>query len=55
MVRSQKVLGIMLLVAAASNVAMAAPVAAPEIGPASAGSALALVSGIVMMIRGRKK
>ena len=29
--------------------------AVPEIGPASAGSAVALISGIVLVMRGRRK
>jgi len=50
------VLGIMLLIAGASAVAMAAPApaAAPEIDPAMAGSAIALVSGMVLMFRARR-
>jgi hypothetical protein len=50
----QKVLGIMLLVGSATSVAMA-NVSAPEIAAGTAGSALALVSGIVLMVRGRRK
>jgi hypothetical protein len=50
----QKVLGIMLLAGAATSVAMAS-VTTPEIAPGTAGSALALVSGIVLMVRGRRK
>jgi hypothetical protein len=49
----QTVLGVLLLVAGASTVAMASVV--PEIAPGTAGSAVALVSGIVLMIRGRRK
>ena len=49
------VLGLMLLIASASAVAMATPVAAPEIPVGSAGSAIALVSGLVLLIRGRRK
>jgi hypothetical protein len=52
MKKMQTVLGILLLVGAASSVAMAA---VPEIAPGTAGSALALVSGIVLMVRGRRK
>jgi hypothetical protein len=50
------VLGILLLVAGASAVAMASvtPPAAPEIDAASAGSAIALVSGMVLMFRARR-
>jgi hypothetical protein len=42
----------MLLIAGASQLAMAS---VPEIGAASAGSALALVSGALLVIRGRRK
>ena len=52
MQKAQTVLGIMLLVAGASTYAMAA---VPEIAPASAGSAVALVSGMLLVIRGRRK
>ena len=55
MKKVQAVLGIMLLVAGASTVAMAAPVATPEIPVGSAGSAIALVSGMLLMFRGRRK
>jgi hypothetical protein len=48
-----KVLAYALLVIGVSSFAMGAPV--PEIGPASAGSALALLSGAVLVIRGRRK
>jgi hypothetical protein len=54
MQKAQKVLGILLLVAGASTYAMAVSVATPEIGAASAGSAVALVSGIVLMFRARR-
>ena len=50
----QKVLGVMLLVAAASTYAMAT-VGTPEIPVGSAGSAIALVSGMLLMFRGRRK
>jgi hypothetical protein len=55
MKKVQTVLGIMLLVAGASTVAMASPVATPEIPVGSAGSAIALVSGMLLMFRGRRK
>jgi uncharacterized membrane protein HdeD (DUF308 family) len=48
----QKVLGYTLLVIGVSSFAMGA---VPEIDPASAGSALALLSGAVLVIRGRRK
>jgi hypothetical protein len=50
----QKVLGVVLLVAAASTYAMAT-VGTPEIPVGSAGSAIALVSGMLLMFRGRRK
>ena len=55
MKKVQTVLGIMLLVAGASTVAMATSVATPEIPVGSAGSAIALVSGMLLMFRGRRK
>jgi hypothetical protein len=53
------VLGILLLVAGSSAIAMAGVNAinlpsAPEIDAASAGSAIALVSGMVLMFRARR-
>lgn len=54
MKKAQTALGILLLVAGASTVAMAVP-ATPEIPVGSAGSALALVSGMLLMFRGRRK
>jgi hypothetical protein len=50
----QKVIGVMLLVIGASASAFAVS-AVPEIGVGSAGSAVALVSGALLVIRGRKK
>jgi hypothetical protein len=50
----QKVLGMMLLIAGASQLATAA-LTVPEIGAGSAGSALALISGAMLVIRGRRK
>ncbi len=55
MQRTQRVLGLVLLVVGATAVAMATPVAAPEIAVGSAGSAVALISGMVLVIRGRRK
>jgi hypothetical protein len=49
----QKVLGIIILIAGASQFAMATPV--PEVGVGSAGSAIALISGALLVIRGRRK
>jgi hypothetical protein len=48
-----KLLGMMLLLIGVGSVALAAPV--PEISPASAGSAIALISGAVLVMRGRRK
>jgi len=42
-----------LLLAGAASFACAAPV--PEIGPGSAGSAIALLSGALLVYRGRRK
>ena len=52
-----KLLGIMLLLVGLGSVAFAQEdtVAAPEISPASAVSALAMISGAVLVIRGRRK
>jgi hypothetical protein len=55
MKNAQKVLGVMLMAAAATGFAMAVPATTPEIAPGTAGSAIALVSGIVLMVRGRRK
>ena len=49
------VLGVALLIAGSAGVAMAYPVSAPEIDPGSAGSAIALVSGMLLLARGRRK
>ncbi len=53
MKKAQTILGIMLLVAGASSVAMAT--VTPEIPAGSAGSAIALVSGMLLIFRGRRK
>lgn len=50
----QLALGLMLLAAGASTYAMATAVT-PEIPVGSAGSAIALVSGMLLVIRGRRK
>jgi Spy/CpxP family protein refolding chaperone len=55
MKKVQTALGILLLVAGASTVAMAVTTATPEIPAGSAGSAIALVSGMLLMFRGRRK
>ncbi|MDP8990018.1 MAG: hypothetical protein M3N41_08060 [Acidobacteriota bacterium] len=51
----QKVLGMMILLAGAAQLAMASPAPVPEIGVGSAGSAIALISGAMLVIRGRRK
>ena len=51
----QKVFGMMLLVVGASAFAMGSVAAVPEIGVGSAGSAVALLSGTLLVIRGRRK
>ncbi len=48
-----KLFGMMLLLVGVGSAAFANPV--PEISPASAGSALALISGAVLVMRGRRK
>ena len=48
-----KIVGMMLLVIGVSGAAMASPV--PEIDPSSGVSAVALLSGALLIIRGRKK
>ena len=48
----RKALGMILLVIAVSAVASAA---VPEVDPTSAGSALALVAGGVLLLRARRK
>ena len=49
-----KALGMMLLLVGVSSFAMAA-ISVPEIGVGYAGSAMALVSGALLVIRGRRK
>lgn len=49
----QKVVGMILLVTGAATFALAVQV--PEIGVGSAGSAIALLSGSLLVIRGRRK
>ena len=50
-----KIVGMMLLMAGIAGFAMADAVIAPEISAGSAGSALALLSGAALVIRGRKR
>jgi hypothetical protein len=45
----------MLLLAGFSGLAAAGPVSVPEINPASAAGAIALVSGALLVIRGQRK
>ena len=48
-----KLLGMTLLLIGMGSAAFATPV--PEISPVSAGSAIALIAGAVLVIRGRRK
>jgi hypothetical protein len=50
-----KIAGMMLILLGAAVAAMAAPAVGPEIDPGSAGSALALLAGAALVIRGRRK
>jgi len=51
-----KTVGMLLLFVGISSFAFAsAPVAAPEIGAASGTAALTLLSGAILVIRGRRK
>jgi hypothetical protein len=50
-----KVIGMLLLLVGGSGLAFATPVQCPEIDPGSAGSALALLSGALLMIQGGRK
>jgi hypothetical protein len=50
----QRLMGMMLLLAGASTFAMGA-FTVPEIGAGSAGSAFALLSGTLLIIRGRRR
>jgi hypothetical protein len=54
MKNAQRILGVLLLISGSASIAMAVT-ATPEIAPGTAGSAIALVSGIVLMVRGRRK
>jgi hypothetical protein len=49
-----KILGMMLLLVGSAVLAVANPVLTPEIDPGAATTALALVSGAVLVIRGRR-
>jgi hypothetical protein len=50
-----KFVGIVTLLLALSSFAMAGGGRVPEIGPASGVAALALISGALLVIRGRRK
>ena len=50
-----KIIGMMLLLVGLAGLAMADAVLAPEIDPGSATTALALLSGAMLVIRGRRK
>ena len=50
-----KLLGLTLLLAGTASLALAGPVAAPEIEGASATSAIALLSGSLLVLRARRK
>ena len=50
-----RLVGLMLLLIGVSGLAMALAPAAPEIDPSSGTSALALLSGALLVIRGRCK
>jgi len=50
-----KLLGLGLLLLGAASFALAGPVAAPEIDGASASSAIALLSGSLLVLRSRRK
>jgi hypothetical protein len=50
-----KMIGGMLLLIGMAGFASALNVSVPEIGPASAGSAIALIAGAVLVMRGRRR
>lgn len=50
-----KSVGILLLLAGLSTFAFAGGISTPEISPASGVGALALVSGALLVIRGRRR
>jgi hypothetical protein len=50
-----KLLGNIVLLIALGSVAIAQPVPTPEISSVPAGSALALIAGAVLVMRGRRK
>ena len=50
-----KLAGVVLLFIGLGSLAVAGPLGAPEITPASASSALALISGVVLVMSGRRR
>ena len=50
-----KLIGAVLLVMGMGSIASALTPVVPEIGPASAGTAIALIAGAVLVMRGRRK
>jgi hypothetical protein len=50
-----KIVGVILLFVGASTLAFAGVPAVPEVSPASGAAAVALVSGAILVIRGRRK
>lgn len=50
-----KFAGMALVLTAFSSFAFAGGVAAPEIGPASAAGAVAMLAGAILVIRGRRR
>jgi hypothetical protein len=49
-----KIVGMMLLLVGVSGLALGSTTAVPEIDPGSGGSALALLSGALLVFRGRR-
>jgi hypothetical protein len=50
----KRALGAVLLAMGAASFALASPVGVPEVDPGSFASALALISGAVLVMRGRR-
>jgi hypothetical protein len=50
-----KLVGVVLLVMGMAGFASALNAIAPEVSPASAGSAIVLIAGAVLVMRGRRK
>lgn len=50
-----KTLGLMLLLAGMAGALCALPTGAPEIDPGSAGTAITLLGGAILLIKGRRK